>query len=470
MRKRLAALLTRWQWVLLFVAAPFLLFPSPRNSLALLVVPILWITAWLIAKEPLPKTPVMLPLLLMAVMVLVSEFATFDITYSLPKIAGMVLGLGMFYTLVYSARAEKGIGVGLGLFLATGVGIAGLGLLGTSWFDKIAFLQPVVTRLPAAIRGLPGAESGFHPNEVAGALLWVFPVLLGLLVLIFTRKGRAERQHLVWKVAGLGLLLMTALVGGVFILTQSRTAFMALALAFLLVPGVLLAHKWRWVYLISMAILVIGLVVTAWQLGWAQNLYASTSAGDNSAYTLDTLNGRVEIWSQAIDGIQDFPVTGMGMNVFRKAIHALYPLFSIGPGTDIGHAHDEFLTAALDLGLPGLVAFLSLYLVSFWMLARVWRRSGDLARLELAENRGSILGSPAATRALVLGLGGGLLAHAIYGIADTVALGAKPGILFWMLLGLIAGLYARYNDYTSRSGVGLSNQSSSEGQDPMGAK
>jgi len=33
-----------------------------------------------------------------------------------------------------------------------------------------------------------------------------------------------------------------------------------------------------------------------------------------------------------------------------------------------------------------------------------------------------------------------LLAHLLYGLTDAVALGAKPGVLFWMLLGLIAGL------------------------------
>ena len=35
----------------------------------------------------------------------------------------------------------------------------------------------------------------------------------------------------------------------------------------------------------------------------------------------------------------------------------------------------------------------------------------------------------------------GLFAHLMYGMTDAVTLGAKPGMLFWMLLGLIAGLY-----------------------------
>ena len=34
----------------------------------------------------------------------------------------------------------------------------------------------------------------------------------------------------------------------------------------------------------------------------------------------------------------------------------------------------------------------------------------------------------------------GTVVH-IYGLTDAVALGAKPGILFWMLLGLIAALF-----------------------------
>jgi hypothetical protein len=37
---------------------------------------------------------------------------------------------------------------------------------------------------------------------------------------------------------------------------------------------------------------------------------------------------------------------------------------------------------------------------------------------------------------------GGFLAHFLYGLTDAVALGAKPGILFWMLLGLSTGLFA----------------------------
>ena len=147
---------------------------------------------------------------------------------------------------------------------------------------------------------------------------------------------------------------------------------------------------------------------------------------------MNTLEGRVEIWSRAIYGLQDFPFTGMGMNTFREVVHVLYPLFLIAPDVDIGHAHNEFLQAGLDLGIPGLIAFIALYIGAFWMLADIWKRTRNSQPL-----------TPNLQRSTVLGLGGGLSAHLLYGLTDAVALGAKPGVLFWMLLGLIAGLHGQ---------------------------
>lgn len=55
---------------------------------------------------------------------------------------------------------------------------------------------------------------------------------------------------------------------------------------------------------------------------------------------------RWEIWSKAIEGIQDFAFTGMGMNSFRKVVHGWYPLTTIQPNTDIASAHNHILQAA----------------------------------------------------------------------------------------------------------------------------
>jgi putative inorganic carbon (HCO3(-)) transporter len=137
-------------------------------------------------------------------------------------------------------------------------------------------------------------------------------------------------------------------------------------------------------------------------------------------------------------------------------VHVLYPLFLVSPDLDIAHAHNEFLQAALDLGIPGLIAFLALYIGAFWMLREIWRMAcsrwqiadsgsqmadGGLSASTLLAPYSTFFASPTTLRALVLGFAGGLFAHMVYGLTDAVALGAKPGILFWMLLGLIVGLY-----------------------------
>jgi len=167
----------------------------------------------------------------------------------------------------------------------------------------------------------------------------------------------------------------------------------------------------------------------------------SLSSLSGVPFSLGTLEARIEIWSRALYGIQDFPFTGMGMNTFRTVVHVLYPLNRIGPDVEIGHAHNEFLQAALDLGIPGLIAFLDLYMISFACLASTSRQIGQTS--ETGEDR-------LLNQALVLGLGGGLVAHLLYGMTDAVALGAKPGVLFWMLLGLVSctgkGLHLHAHD------------------------
>ncbi len=134
-----------------------------------------------------------------------------------------------------------------------------------------------------------------------------------------------------------------------------------------------------------------------------------------------TLEDRVEIWSRALYGVQDFPFTGCGLGAFRRVVPVLYPLFTVPPDTDIGHAHNIFLQTALDLGIPGLVAYLAISGIALALCWRVAQRGGE-------------------GRALALGLAGGLVALHVYGLTDALALGSKPAVAFWYALGLVAAL------------------------------
>jgi len=444
----------RWQWVLLALASPFLLFPSPSRSLALFVVPGLWIVAWLAGREPLPRTPLNATLLLMYLMVLVSTLVTFDIAFSLPKIAGLVLGIGVFFAFVRYGKTARGWWLSLITFVGVGSGIAAFALVGTKWAAKFSILTPLTSRLAPRITGLPGVEEGLHPNQVAGGLVWVLLLIVVLLgtTIIRRREWLAALGQRRGVTMAFVLAVSTLLITSTFLLTQSRSGYIGFVIASIVILLIVLPSRWRWAFFGSIVVTIVLAAFFLWPsrpailLGSA---FGSNPAGE-AGLSLDTLEGRMELWSRAIYGIQDFPFTGMGLNTFRRVVHMLYPLFLIGPDVDIGHAHNEYLQAALDLGIPGLIAFLALYIGAFWMLLAVWKATRDSAG-----TWSSPAGSGFLTKALVLGLGGGLLAHMVFSLTDATALGAKPGILFWMLLGLICGLFAQRRPRLSDQGASV---------------
>jgi len=147
-----------------------------------------------------------------------------------------------------------------------------------------------------------------------------------------------------------------------------------------------------------------------------------------------TLEERMEIWNRALYAIQDFAFTGCGLGTFRRVVWVLYPPLLISPNFDFGHAHNVFLQVALDLGLPGLVAYLGLTATALWIGWQI-ARSANCSH-----------------RWLGLGIVGALVAFHVYGLTDAIALGARPGLAFWILLALVAALWDRTRDLARPAG------------------
>ena len=423
----LACRIDDWQWLVLIVAAPLFLFIRPALSPVLLLIPLLWGAAWIARRRPVPVTPLNGTLLLLAFMLLVSLYATYDLAASLPKVSGMILAFGVFFQVVRLSQSRRGWWGSLAFFFACGLGIVALSVLDTQWASKVGGLDVLTSRLAPHVLSLPGAEQGLNPNELAGTLLWILPLSASLagFVLLHTR---AFWGRLGWRMPGFSLFLAlnSAILLLAIVLLQSRSAYAGLAVA-----GVMLA-AFAWMArrraMVFAAVAIIALLSVSIFAQGSGTLNVVDLAG-SSGVAADSTQGRLEIWSRALYAIQDFPFTGMGLNTFRTVVHLLYPLFIIPPGLDIAHAHNEFLQAALDLGLPGLVAFLALYLTTFWMLRELWESPATMG-IERA-----------LWRTIILGLTGGLLAHAVFGLTDAIAFGARPGVLFWMLLALITGLF-----------------------------
>ncbi len=336
-------------------------------------------------------------------------------------------GIAVYYAVVaFTSRSERHIYQGVAAFLVCGLAVAILALLGVSWPDKVPIFTEITERLPRLVH-LDSAPAGFSPNQVAGTLLWVLPVNVALAGagLSGTSLFRSETRRRRWLVVIVGLCCLAMLV--TFLLTQSRSGLAGLIAALAIM---VLAPRLRGLTLILAGLIVAILLIAAlWVMPLTRSLSGSTiySQSDSAAAgavasSLDTLDVRVEIWSRALYGLEDFPLTGMGVGTFRRVAPALYPLFLVSPSADIAHAHNHLLQAGLDLGMPGLIAYLALWLLTAVMLWHSWKLRRDKWQ-----------------GALIIGYAGSMAGYFTYGMTDAVALGAKPGFIYWLALGLIAG-------------------------------
>jgi len=150
-------------------------------------------------------------------------------------------------------------------------------------------------------------------------------------------------------------------------------------------------------------------------------LEATIATALNSLTTSDdALSGattRVEIWSRAIYITQDFPFTGIGMGMFPVITDLLYPMIFTRPG--IEHAHNLLLQIAVDLGLPGLVAWLAIFAVVVMCLAQQLRNCNTKFL------------------PLIAGLLGAQVALIVGGISDAVTWGmVRSAPLVWAIWGV----------------------------------
>ncbi len=394
------------------ILAPLLLFPRLPWMPVVLAVPLVWVAGFVVRRhfvEPNLLNPLLLALL---IMVGVSVWATFDVSFSLGKIAGTLLGVFALLAAIQWLDRDRRLWIATGLFCLGGLGFALLGFLITPFSAKLPLVRAVIPYLPPRLP-VPVPEGALNANPVGGSLVLFLP-LIGVLGWMLTRQIVGER----WGRA-LGWVLLAGGSGalGVLVLTQSRSAWAG----FMVSIGLLLVIRYRWLRWAALGVVVLAVVGLLVWAPWNQEAVGEvveSGAGEIG------LAARMEIWNRAVYGIQDFPFTGMGMNAFRKVVHVLYPLFLISPDTDIASAHNQFLQTALDLGIPGLVAYAGILTAIGRMLWLSGRRTGSSFR-----------------RALALGVGAGLLAQLTYMMTDAIPLGAKLGSFWWAAVTLAVATF-----------------------------
>lgn len=338
---------------------------------------------------------------------------------ALSRAESLLAAVALAFALANGLRRPRDAWRLAGLLLAGGLLLAVIGLVGVDWLPKFAPLAWVTGKLPRLIHAVPhatlptygvAAQTEIHPNSVAALLILFLPLALGCLAAGMARPDAPEGQGPPSWLRPLSMAML-GVGGAVLLLTQSRGAWLALALALLLMFQ--RRRRALWWALGTSAALVLALLLLLEPGRLAAALPSGSAAG------------RLKLWRESAGLLAAQPLTGIGLNNF-VIVHGRRPEYG-GHFVYQGfpHAHNLLLQAALDYGLPGLAAVAGLYAALAWA---AWRA---LLRLR---------GSPLA--GLALGLAFGLLAHALHGLVDAVCIGSKAGVVPWAFAGTLAGLRA----------------------------
>ncbi|MGB3713293.1 MAG: O-antigen ligase family protein [Candidatus Promineifilaceae bacterium] len=407
--------------LILVAVAPWLLFPTQAplvTAIALVVIALLWLWPWLKRQEPFRPTPFNGALLFFEIAILVGIVVTADPDLTLPKATGVVLGLTTWRYIVMTVRDKSTLSKATAIFLLVGLGFIALGILGADWRIKLPYFESLLRRLPSQLVTLPESpEQGVQTNQLAAILLFYLPVILSLV--IGWRSGRRQKPAIII------LPVVLATTGALLLLTQSRSGYIGalfgVAAALLMWALTLQPSRKRTAVRLSLLALIFICLIALISIGPERlgNIW-DEPAQETAIGNLGTINFRFEVWQWALVAIQDFPFTGTGLGTFRQVVHRLYPI-DVQPGSDIAHAHNIFLQMGLDTGLPGLIAYLSILIIAF---TGGWRTAKQDSEL----------------RPLSIGLLASLVAFHVYGMTDALALGSKPGLILWIMLGLLAAM------------------------------
>lgn len=260
-------------------------------------------------------------------------------------------------------------------------------------------------------------DVGDHPNVLATALNLAAPFFL---VAVYASRRWPAR------LAALGGLV---LLGGALFFTLSRGAWVGGGVAALVtVAGIVFVRRdallrkkgeatnperssrtklYAAAGFVALAVIVVFLLVAA--LRWEsrpQWLFRGS------------LSPRLDAMAAGGEMFRDHPLLGAGPNTYALLYNGYsgeYPIQAI-------HAHNGFLQAAVDLGLPGIAAMIAAAAVLAFVLARAYRE-GDEAR-----------------RLLVVACGASILGFLVHALVDTPNIWKTAPVALAVVLAIVAKL------------------------------
>lgn len=389
--RRIAQWFCRNDHLLVIPIVLLLVFPSPWMWAGLLLALLPIGCRSLATGQPLPTTRANLPLLVLLIMTLVGFLLSPARDLAVITVAQLVAGVTLFSVLSSHLQSSEDLWGPAKVLAVLGTVLALGAPMVVMWSGEKLFEFPQFYELPWPRLGIVT-----NSNIMAGAIAVTVP--FALVLIMQPIQG--------WR--ALGTIALCADIA-MLILLQSRGALVGTALGLAL--QAVLFRRW---FLPLLPAILLGLLVVDYGLGGPSP--AEFAYGREATAGAETLPKRERIWAQGLYLIRQSPVIGIGLGAYARLSPVAWPNSPDAPGQAFPHAHNLWLQVALDTGLVGAGAFLTL-------LALAVRSAWNGYRAQIAR--------PLA--AAVLAGFAVLLTHTL---VDTIFWGAKPSVLLWLLLGL----------------------------------
>ena len=429
-------------WVL--AAVPFLIFPSAASPWAAAAITLLWLLRRLATGRLTVRTPSDVPILVILLLLPVALWASANTDMTYPALYRLIAGIALYYAVVNWTVSSRRLAMVTALTVMVGIGLAAIVPFATTFQPFKLFATPPV--LTEWLQRAPwGSQLEVNPNVLAGGLVIIWPIVAALIParlgsgrVISATNGRVisatNGRVKTWSMR-LCLIAALILMTVVLVLTQSRGAFLALlAVGLAWICALCWPRVRLLVVVLSACVIVASLALSLWlgREGAMQIIDTLSKTG-----TVDNWSGRRELWSRAIYMIQDFPYTGIGLGTFDLVQPLLYPFF-LHTG-QAHHVHNLLLQVAVDLGLPGLIAYLALLMGSISLTWRLWTetRSRPHVPSQAGPWENGFL------KSLSLGLLGSHVALIVHGLLDAAGWANKLAVLPWLVMGLTVASSAR---------------------------
>lgn len=252
------------------------------------------------------------------------------------------------------------------------------------------------------------AGFGHNVMHLAAILVVLFPVLVVLIAdSSFTKKERL-----------FSTVMAVCVLSGI-IAIQSRGVWLALLL---ICPILLFKYVLR-----SKKHMVVALLILTSLTGFFVTSPTFTNRFKSiTNITTDRSNAdRILVWESSINMIKDHPVTGVGLDCWKRTYEKSYKLKEVTQ--NMMHSHNNFIQMFAEAGIFGFLGFLSFTVFMLWSNFKTWLKTRNPYALMLF---------------------GVWSAFTLFGMIDNTIDGSAASKALWYLTGLLVALKSESKEET----------------------